>query len=176
MLERGGLHSGAERAILAVHATGTYVLYTWRRSVLKGVADHQQVPDMARQELASSGASRKGRRCRGCRAHRRCKLHVSTQFTSSISHSLIQPAGSSATARASTPVPTEAASAESIAADEALLQQFATAVTDIRAVEAQITKLWREELSAMLPDAPEDDQSVAPKGVSPLQHYATCMY
>ncbi|KAL1945811.1 hypothetical protein VTO73DRAFT_1813 [Trametes versicolor] len=73
------------------------------------------------------------------------------------------PAGSSATARASTPVPTEAASAESIAADEALLQQFATAVTDIRAVEAQVTKLWREELSAMLADAPEDEQSVAPE-------------
>lgn len=65
-------------------------------------------------------------------------------------------------------MPTEAASAESIAADEALLQQFATAVTDIRAVEAQITKLWREELSAMLPDAPEDEQSVAPEGMPPF--------
>ncbi|KAI8993989.1 COG complex component [Trametes punicea] len=56
-----------------------------------------------------------------------------------------------ATVRASTPVPTEAASAESIAADEALLQQFATAITDIRAMETQVTKLWREEISSLLP-------------------------
>ncbi|KAI0775843.1 COG complex component [Trametes elegans] len=72
---------------------------------------------------------------------------------------------SAATARASTPVPTEAASADSIAADEALLQQFATAITDIKALETQVTKLWREEISAMLPDGPTDagEQSVPPE-------------
>ncbi|KAH9858848.1 COG complex component [Lenzites betulinus] len=76
-------------------------------------------------------------------------------------------AGSAASIRASTPVPAEAASAESIAADEALLQQFATAVTDLKAMEAQTTRLWREELSALLPDAsPDDDdneQRVSPE-------------
>ncbi|OSD06996.1 COG complex component [Trametes coccinea BRFM310] len=72
---------------------------------------------------------------------------------------------SAAAARASTPVPTEAASAESIAADEALLQQFATAITDIRAVETQVTKLWREQISALLPSSPpsEGEQSVSPE-------------
>ncbi|KAI0645824.1 COG complex component [Trametes meyenii] len=71
----------------------------------------------------------------------------------------------SPTARASTPVPTEAASAESIAADEALLQQFATAVTDIKAMERQVKKLWMEELSAMLPDTvpAEGEQGVSPE-------------
>ncbi|KAI0373909.1 COG complex component [Pilatotrama ljubarskyi] len=69
------------------------------------------------------------------------------------------------TVRASTPVPTEAASAESIAADEALLLQFATAITDIKAMESQVMKLWREELSAMLPEASpsEGEQSVSPE-------------
>ncbi|KAI0675422.1 COG complex component [Trametes maxima] len=71
----------------------------------------------------------------------------------------------SPTARASTPVPTEAASAESIAADEALLQQFATAVTDIKAMERQVRKLWMEELSVMLPDTAqtEGEQGVSPQ-------------
>ncbi|KAI0823373.1 COG complex component [Trametes gibbosa] len=80
------------------------------------------------------------------------------------------PAGPNGAARASTPVPTEAASAESIAADEALLQQFATAITDVKALEAQATKLWREEVSAMLPDAPpcDDEQTVSPEDA--LQH------
>ncbi|KAI0633252.1 COG complex component [Trametes polyzona] len=86
------------------------------------------------------------------------------------------PAGTAATARASTPVPTEAASAESIAADEALLQQFATAITDIKAMEGQVTRLWREDLSAMLPETgpTDDEQSVSPEGTRPplyaLQH------
>ncbi|CDO69140.1 hypothetical protein BN946_scf185042.g42 [Trametes cinnabarina] len=77
---------------------------------------------------------------------------------------------SAALARASTPIPTEAASAESIAADEALLQQFAIAITDIRAVETQIIKLWREEISALLPSNPpgEGEQSVSPEDA--LQH------
>ncbi|KAI0335101.1 COG complex component [Cubamyces sp. BRFM 1775] len=73
-------------------------------------------------------------------------------------------AAAAATARASTPVPTEAASAESIAADEALLQQFATAITDIKAMETQVMKLWREELSAVLPDnTNEGEQGVSPE-------------
>ncbi|KAI1795580.1 COG complex component [Ganoderma leucocontextum] len=59
----------------------------------------------------------------------------------------------SPTARSPTPVPTEAVSAESIAADDALLQQFATAITDMKALETQVMKLWLEELNAMLPDS-----------------------
>ncbi|KAI0709565.1 COG complex component [Cerioporus squamosus] len=48
--------------------------------------------------------------------------------------------GSSPTTRSGTPIPTEAASAESIAADDALLQQFAIAITDIKAMEDQETR------------------------------------
>ncbi|OSC97865.1 hypothetical protein PYCCODRAFT_1471508 [Trametes coccinea BRFM310] len=72
---------------------------------------------------------------------------------------------SAAAARSPTPVPMEAASAESIAADEALLQQFATAITDIRAVESQLTKLWREQISALpLSSRPSDsEQTVSPE-------------
>ncbi|PIL35979.1 hypothetical protein GSI_01639 [Ganoderma sinense ZZ0214-1] len=62
-------------------------------------------------------------------------------------------AAGSPTARSPTPVPTETVSAETIAADDALLQQFATAITDMKALESQVMKLWREELIAMLPDS-----------------------
>ncbi|KAH9948954.1 COG complex component [Amylocystis lapponica] len=76
-------------------------------------------------------------------------------------------AGSPASiSRASTPVPpTEAASAESTAADEALLQQFAIAITDIKAMETRIWRMWREELSMMLPEVSlsEDDTTLTPE-------------
>ena len=56
--------------------------------------------------------------------------------------------------RAATPnLPTEPASPESIAADEALLVQLGTAVTDIKAFELQTWKLWREELHILLPES-----------------------
>ncbi|CCL98683.1 uncharacterized protein FIBRA_00685 [Fibroporia radiculosa] len=71
------------------------------------------------------------------------------------------PGSPASLSRAATPsLPTEAASAEATAADELLLQQFSTAIIDIRALEAQMIKLWREELSMMLPEldlGPEDD-------------------
>jgi len=46
----------------------------------------------------------------------------------------------------------EASSPESVAADEALVVQLAIVITDIKAMESQTWKLWREELSVMLPD------------------------
>ncbi|CAL1707275.1 unnamed protein product [Somion occarium] len=59
----------------------------------------------------------------------------------------------SGTTRAGTPtIPAEAAPPESVAADEALVAQLAIAITDIKAVETQVWKLWHEELSIMLPD------------------------
>ncbi|KAI9067294.1 COG complex component [Trametes sanguinea] len=79
-------------------------------------------------------------------------------------------AAAAAAARASTPVPTEAASAESIAADEALLQQFATAITDIRAVENQVTKLWREQISALLPSGPPGEGELGVTPEDALKH------
>ncbi|KAI0744038.1 COG complex component [Daedaleopsis nitida] len=73
------------------------------------------------------------------------------------------PAGSPTT-RSATPIPAEAASAESIAADDLLLHQCATAITDIKAMETQVMKLWREELVAMLPESsPSEEQGVIPE-------------
>lgn len=61
--------------------------------------------------------------------------------------------------RAGTPnLPTEAASAESVAADEQLLIQLATAMTDLKAFESQMWTLWTEELALMLPRGTEDVQ------------------
>ncbi|KAH8107892.1 COG complex component [Cristinia sonorae] len=60
--------------------------------------------------------------------------------------------------RSGTPsLPTEAASAESVAADEHLIVQLATAITDLKAFETQMWKLWREELGVMLPRGGEGD-------------------
>ncbi|KAH9929602.1 COG complex component [Epithele typhae] len=72
--------------------------------------------------------------------------------------------------RSSTPIPTEAASAESIAADDMLLQQFATAVTDIKAMEIGVLKLWMEELNTMLPDASSSEGEEGTSAEDALKH------
>lgn len=69
---------------------------------------------------------------------------------------------------------TEAAPPESVAADEALLTQLATVLTDVKAMESQVWKLWREELSVMLPELTDADGagetpiSLEGTGVSPI--------
>lgn len=58
--------------------------------------------------------------------------------------------------RSSTPGPqTEAASAESIEADNLLLKQFSAAIIDIATLEARILTFWNEELCMMLPESVE---------------------
>lgn len=72
------------------------------------------------------------------------------------------PGSPASLSRAATPnLPQEAASPEAAAADEQSLYQFSTAIIDIRALESQVWKLWREELSIMLPevDTGEGDPS-----------------
>lgn len=71
--------------------------------------------------------------------------------------------------RAATPnLPTEAASPESTAVDEISLQQFSTAIIDIKAMDAEVVKLWREELSVMMPESIDDgsDENIGPEGAS----------
>jgi hypothetical protein len=65
--------------------------------------------------------------------------------------------------RAGTPtnLQVEASSPESVAADEVLLVRFATAITDIKAMEKQVWKLWKEELCAMLPEVSETDSNTS---------------
>ncbi|KAL6300485.1 COG complex component [Sparassis latifolia] len=72
---------------------------------------------------------------------------------------------SSQLSRATTPIPpTEAASAEATAAEDVQLQQFATAITDIHAMQTQVMKLWREELTVMLPESlGEGEDDVSPE-------------
>lgn len=61
--------------------------------------------------------------------------------------------------RSSTPGPqTEAASAESVEADNQLLKQFSAAIVDITALEAQVLGLWNEELCIMLPESAEESE------------------
>ncbi|TFK54447.1 COG complex component [Heliocybe sulcata] len=63
-------------------------------------------------------------------------------------------ASGSGTPRASTPVPqgAETTSSEANAKDEELLRQLGTAITDIKTMQEQMMKIWREEISVMLPD------------------------
>ena len=53
---------------------------------------------------------------------------------------------------------TEAASAESIEADDQLLKQFSAAIIDITTLEAQVMSLWNEELCMMLPESTEEPE------------------
>lgn len=68
-------------------------------------------------------------------------------------------ASSPSLSRAATPtnLQVEASLPESVSADEAVLVQLATAITDIKALDAQMWKVWREELSEMLPDITDAD-------------------
>jgi hypothetical protein len=61
--------------------------------------------------------------------------------------------------RSSTPGPqTEAVSTESIEADNQLLKQFSAAIIDIKALEAQVSTLWKEELCMMLPESTDESE------------------
>lgn len=95
--------------------------------------------------------------------------HISMQQKASCSVNKQTSAGpGSAISRTGTPtIPTEAAPPESVAADEALVAQLAIAITDIKAMEGQMWKLWREELSMMLPDtsAVSDGESESLEGL-----------
>lgn len=62
-----------------------------------------------------------------------------------------------------------------MAADEALLIQLATAITDIKAMETQVWKLWREELSGILPDVQQADSesNVSLEGTASISRVRT---
>jgi hypothetical protein len=47
---------------------------------------------------------------------------------------------------------TDPPSAESTAADDAILRQYTAAIVDIRAMRVNVLTLWRDEVSMMLPD------------------------
>jgi len=52
---------------------------------------------------------------------------------------------------ASANTPTETSSAETIAADEILLQQYAAIITDLKLLENKIDNLWQQEIRIIPP-------------------------
>ena len=52
---------------------------------------------------------------------------------------------------ASANTPTETSSAENIAADEILLQQYVAIITDLKLLENKIDNLWEQEIRIMFP-------------------------
>lgn len=73
--------------------------------------------------------------------------------------------------RSSTPGPqTEAPSAESIEADSQLLKQFSAAVIDVKALEAQVSAFWNDELCMMLPESVESEKSDVPADAGGMFH------
>ncbi|KAI0047760.1 COG complex component [Auriscalpium vulgare] len=73
--------------------------------------------------------------------------------------------------RSSTPNPTsEPGLAENAVADDATLKQLAAALTDIRAMETQAWKLWREEVGIMLPSASDEDEPDDVSAEDALRH------
>lgn len=72
--------------------------------------------------------------------------------------------------RSSTPGPqTEAPSAESIEVDNQLLKQFSAAIIDVKALEAQVSTFWNDELCMMLPESVESEKSDVPADAGALQ-------
>ncbi|KAI0058099.1 COG complex component [Artomyces pyxidatus] len=83
----------------------------------------------------------------------------------------IQSGTPSSLSRASTPNPsTEAGSSETTAADDALLRQFASAITDIYVMESQIWTLWRDEISRMLPEPSSQEGNEPMAAEDALRH------
>ncbi|KAJ6593950.1 oligomeric golgi complex component, COG2-domain-containing protein [Mycena capillaripes] len=62
-------------------------------------------------------------------------------------------------ARSSTPV--DSPSAESMAADDSILRQYATIILDVRSMHLNLLTLWQEEISMMLPDAAAEERANA---------------
>ncbi|KAF9529343.1 oligomeric golgi complex component, COG2-domain-containing protein [Crepidotus variabilis] len=60
--------------------------------------------------------------------------------------------------RAGTPIP-EAPVAESQAVDDFLLRQFAAVIVDIRSMETNTSTLWRQIISMMMPEMPDEDMA-----------------
>jgi len=59
--------------------------------------------------------------------------------------------------RSATPVSSVGASADKIATDDALLRQYSAALVDIRAMETNTLRLWRQIIGMMMPDTDEED-------------------
>ncbi|KAJ7703146.1 oligomeric golgi complex component, COG2-domain-containing protein [Mycena rosella] len=59
--------------------------------------------------------------------------------------------------RSSTPV--DIPSAESVAADDAIIRQYATIIVDVRAMHMNVLTFWQEEISIMLPDAAGEERA-----------------
>lgn len=127
---------------------------------------HKSLQNMVRRQSTRTGTIISSGCC--CCCCREGKVHT-TYIRSLIDISLTQASGAQSLARSSTPntVP-EAASAESIAADDVLLLQFATAITDIKEFHSRALKLWQDQLCILLMDASAsaEDGAIDPKGRS----------
>jgi hypothetical protein len=69
---------------------------------------------------------------------------------------------SSQVAAASTPrsaTPVDAPSAESVAADDSILRQYATIIVDVRSMHMNVMTMWEEEISVMLPEAAAEERA-----------------
>lgn len=58
-------------------------------------------------------------------------------------------------------------SAESTAADDALLRQYAAATVDVLAIDSAVQVLWQQEISIILPE-PDGLGGLEPKGMHPI--------
>ncbi|KAJ6499941.1 COG complex component [Mycena vitilis] len=63
---------------------------------------------------------------------------------------------STSATRSATPV--DAPFAESVAADDSILRQYATIILDVRSMHINVLALWQEEISMMLPDAAAEER------------------
>lgn len=84
------------------------------------------------------------------------KVNGTVSVPRTVSNVRLQPANSPYVTRAGTPVTSETPLAESIAADDALLRQYAAAFVDIKLMDTNTWRLWRQIISLMLPGTPED--------------------
>ncbi|KAJ7346675.1 COG complex component [Mycena albidolilacea] len=97
----------------------------------------------------------------------RLTLQLLSRYKTWLSNSLIPddksiPNPAEKVAAASTPrsaTPVDAPSAESVAADDSILRQYATIIVDVRSMHMNVLTMWEEEISVMLPEAAAEERA-----------------
>ena len=147
MLELGNLSSRTEPQILEIDAAGWMHNFFGFQGEPHFWLDPQSIQVMARRQHCSRRIVKRNLQREGKKRH---------EAWCSIIDRRVQPVASPNSTRAGTPVP-ETPLAESIAAEDVLLRQYAAAIADIKSMETNVMRLWRQVISMMLPDIADDE-------------------
>ncbi|KAK7057129.1 oligomeric Golgi complex subunit 2 [Favolaschia claudopus] len=94
----------------------------------------------------------------------RLTLQLLSRFNTWLNNSLIPDEKFTAEKAAAAPIirsatPVDGQSSENAAADDSILNQYATIILDVRSMNMNVLTLWQEEISMMLPEAAAEERA-----------------